>query len=161
MLSVAVWRHQWGGLYDSLSLRQCCGCCDYSIWVFEGPNRHALNAVSVFLYCAVPDCVGAGTYSWETQRSCGLLVKRCSLFFSPAGTKSKGTAGVAPGRDPGSSRRLPAGLEISDLEKRAEAYFHKGLGDSSHQTYRSRENRYLWFGHVCDCAPLPVSEENL
>lgn len=52
-------------------------------------------------------------------------------------------------------------MDISDLEKRAEAYFHKGLADSSHRTYKSGENRYLRFCQLCDCAPLPVSEENL
>ena len=152
---------QLAGLYDSLPLRQCGGCRDYPIGVFEGPNRHAPNAVSVFLHCAVSDRTSAGAYSGETQRSGGLIVKRCSPLFSAAGTKGEVTARAAPRGAPGSTRRSPARLDISDLEKRAAAYFQKGLADSSHRTYRSGENRYLRFCQLYDCAPLPVSEDSL
>ena len=47
------------------------------------------------------------------------------------------------------------------MEKRAAAYFQKGLADSSHRTYRSGEKRYVRFCQLYDCAPLPVSEDNL
>ena len=152
---------QLAGLYDSLPLQQCGGCRDYPIGVLEGPNRHAPNAVSVFLHCAVSDRASAGAYSGETQRSGGLIVKRCSPLFSAADAKGEGTACAAPRGAPGSTRRSPAGLDISDLEKRAAAYFQKGLADSSHRTYRSGENRYLRFCQLYDCAPLPVSEDSL
>ena len=82
-------------------------------------------------------------------------------LLSPAGTRGERATCAAPRGAPGGTGRPPAGLDISALEKRFAEYFQKGLADSSHRTYRSCENRYLWFCQLYDCTPLPVSEDTL
>ena len=161
VVSVAVWGHNWRGC----TIR--CRCDNVAVVAIiqsgssRDPTAMHLMQCLFFLTARFQIVLAPAHIPGKLNEAADCLSRDGLSSFLQLVSEAKEQPAQLPEELLEALVGSSAGLDISDLEKRAAAYFQKGLADSSHRTYRSGENHYLRFCQLYDCTPLPVSEDSL